>query len=126
MWTKTMAAVKVLTVFKKKHRSKMEQVLTLSQTALLPPQVRFDLAKRTTFESSDRVQEEAHKQDGTGTNPLPDGPFAPPPLSNDPRSESTSQKGQHLKVLIVFKKKHRSKMEQVLTLSVPFPLIRQP
>jgi hypothetical protein len=37
MWTKTMAAVKVLTVFKKKHRSKMEQVLTLSQTALLPP-----------------------------------------------------------------------------------------
>jgi hypothetical protein len=27
MWTKTMAAVKVLTAFKKKHRNKLEQVV---------------------------------------------------------------------------------------------------
>jgi hypothetical protein len=33
MWTKTMAAVKVLTAFKKKHRNKMEQV-TIKFTVL--------------------------------------------------------------------------------------------
>ncbi len=62
-------------------------------------------------ESSDRVQEEAQKQDGTGTIILSQTALLPP------RSDSTLQKGRHLKVLTVFKKKHRSKMEQVLTLS---------
>ncbi len=48
-------------------------------------------------ESANSVQEEAQKQDGTGTNPLPDGPLAP-------QVRFDLAKGQHLNDLTVFKK----------------------